>query len=134
MVSVRLHSRGAGAQDQLLVVLGCMVAVLGKHLIFRFFPAVAVLMFLVPVPGELRQDIAVPLQNWTARISTAMFDTIGVATIERSGNMLVVNGVPVTIAEQCNGVRGIFALVLVSYAFGFGLPLRTRPVDRRCPP
>jgi exosortase len=107
-----------------LVVLGCMVAVLGKHLIFRFFPAVAVLMFLVPVPGELRQDIAVPLQNWTARISTAMFDTIGVATIERSGNMLVVNGVPVTIAEQCNGVRGIFALVLVSYAFGFGLPLR----------
>src|SRR6478672_1469523 len=67
-----------------LVVLGCMVAVLGKHLIFRFFPAVAVLMFLVPVPGELRQDIAVPLQNWTARISTAMFDTIGVAT-ERSG-------------------------------------------------
>ena len=31
---------------------------------------------------------------------------------------------PVTIAEQCNGVRGIFALMLVSYAFSFGLPLR----------
>lgn len=106
-----------------LVVLGCMVAVLGKHLIFRFFPAVAVLVFLVPVPGQIRQDIAVPLQTWTAQISTVLFDGIGIAT-DRSGNQLVVNGVPVTIAEQCNGVRGIFALVLVSYAFSFGLPLR----------
>ena len=106
-----------------LVVLGCMVAILGKHLIFRFFPAVAVLMFLVPVPGELRQRIAVPLQTWTAQISTALFEVLGVAT-ERSGNMLIVNGKEVTIAEQCNGVRGIFALLLVSYAFGFGLPLR----------
>src|SRR5215213_1984685 len=106
-----------------LVVLGCMVAILGKHLIFRFFPAVAVLIFLVPVPGQIRQDIAVPLQTWTAQISTVMFDGLGVDT-NRSGNQLVVNGVPVTIAEQCNGVRGIFALVLVSYAFSFGLPLR----------
>lgn len=106
-----------------LVVVGCMVAVLGKHLLVRFFPAIAVLIFLVPVPGELRQRIAVPLQTWTAQISTALFDSVGVAT-ERSGNMLIVNGKEVTIAEQCNGVRGIFALILVSYAFGFGMPLR----------
>jgi exosortase len=106
-----------------LVVVGCMVAILGKHLIFRFFPAIAVLIFLVPVPGELRQRIAVPLQTWTAQISTALFESVGVAT-ERSGNMLILNGKEVTIAEQCNGVRGIFALVLVSYAFGFGMPLR----------
>ncbi len=106
-----------------LVVLGCMVAILGKHLIFRFFPAVAVLVFLVPMPPNVRQEIAVPLQTWTAQISNTMFGVLGVAS-ERSGNMLVINGVPVTIAEACNGVRGIFALLLVSYAFGFGLPLR----------
>lgn len=106
-----------------MVVLGCMVSVLGKHLIFRFFPAVAVLVFMIPVPGTIRQEIAVPLQTWTAQISNTMLQTLGVAT-ERSGNMLVVNGVEVTIAEACNGVRGVFALVLVSYAFGFGLPLR----------
>ena len=106
-----------------LVVLGCMVSILGKHLIFRFFPAVAVLIFLVPVPRGLRQEIALPLQTWTAQISNTMFEGMGIAT-ERSGNTLVVNGVPMTIVEQCNGVRGIFALVLVSYAFGFGLPLR----------
>ena len=106
-----------------LVVLGCMVAVLGKHLIFRFFPAVAVLVFLIPLPPGIRQAIAVPLQTWTAQIANATLGMVGVVT-SRSGNMLVVNGVEVTIAEACNGVRGVFALVLVSYAFGFGLPLR----------
>jgi exosortase len=106
-----------------LVVIGCMVAVLGKHLIFRFFPAIAVLVFLVPVPGQIRQDIAVPLQTWTAQISTTLFESFGVAA-DRSANMLIVNGTEVTIVEQCNGVRGVFALLLVSYAFGFGLPLR----------
>src|SRR5687767_8965219 len=35
-----------------LVVLGCMLSVLGKNVLFRFFPAVAVLVFLVPVPGK----------------------------------------------------------------------------------
>ena len=91
-----------------MVVLGCMVAVL---------------VFMIPVPGTIRQEIAVPLQTWTAQISNTMLDALGVTT-ERSGNMLVVNGVEVTIVEACNGVRGVFALVLVSYAFGFGLPLR----------
>ncbi len=35
-----------------LVVLGCVVSVLGKQAIFRFLPVVAVLVFLVPVPGR----------------------------------------------------------------------------------
>jgi len=30
----------------------------------------------------------------------------------------------VTVAEACNGMRMVFALVLVSYAFAFSMPLR----------
>jgi exosortase/archaeosortase family protein len=31
---------------------------------------------------------------------------------------------PVAVAEACNGMRMVFALVLVSYAFAFSVPLR----------
>ncbi len=34
------------------------------------------------------------------------------------------NNQPVNIAEACNGLRMVFALVLITYAFCFGLPLR----------
>ena len=106
-----------------LVVIGCLLSVLGKHALFRFFPALAVLVFLIPVPPHYRLEIAAPLQTWTAEVSQAVLALFGVP-VERAGNNLWVNGVPVTIAEACNGLRMVFALFLVSYAFSFGLPLR----------
>ena len=106
-----------------LVVLGCIVTVLGKQLLFRFFPAVAVLVFLVPVPGMIRQQIAIPLQTWTAQISQVVLEVLGVP-VERSVNQLTVNGIPVNIIEACNGLRMVWPLILMSYAFSFGLPLR----------
>ena len=108
-----------------LVVLGCVVSVLGKQAIFRFLPVVAVLVFLVPVPGEVRLRVALPLQNWTAHIEAGVFDVLG-ADVTRSGNQLIYDGQPIQIIEKCNGLRMVFGLILVSYAFAFSLPLRNR--------
>ncbi len=106
-----------------LVVLGCMLSVLGKNVLFQFFPAVAVLIFLIPVPSIVRQSIALPLQAYTAQIAQALLEIFGVDS-NRSGNLLSINGTDVTIAEACNGLRMVFPLILVSYAFSFALPLR----------
>ena len=106
-----------------IVVIGCMLSVLGKNVIFRFLPAFAVLIFLVPVPGMIRQRIALPLQTHTADIAQVSLEVLGIET-EVHGNVLTLNGQPVTIAEACNGMRMVFPLILISYAFGFGLPLR----------
>lgn len=108
-----------------LVVLGCIISVLGKHAILRFLPVVAVLFFLVPVPGEVRLRIALPLQTWTARVEQTLFQVMG-TDVQRAGNRLTINGIDVNIIEACNGLRMVFALILVSYAFSFGLPLRNR--------
>ncbi|HEY8750508.1 MAG TPA: exosortase/archaeosortase family protein [Tepidisphaeraceae bacterium] len=106
-----------------MVLVGCIVSVFGKHAVFRFFPAVAVLLFLIPVPGMVRLRIAAPLENYTAQISEMLLNAGGVA-VTRTGNLLMVSNIPVNIAEACNGLRMVFALVLVSYFFGFALPLR----------
>lgn len=106
-----------------VVVIGCILSVLGKHALFRFLPAVAVLIFLIPVPPHHRLALAQPMQVWTAEVSEAVLSLFRVP-VERTGNLLLVNGVPVNIVEACNGMRGVFSLILVSYAFSFGLPLR----------
>ena len=106
------------------VVLGCVLSVLGKNVLFRFLPAIVVLGFLVPVPGTIRQSFAFPLQTATATATEAILETLG-APIERDVNMLSINGQNVTVAEACNGMRMVFALVLVSYAFAFSMPLRS---------
>jgi exosortase len=112
--------RHAGA---VLVVVGCLLSVLGTDILMRFFPAFAVLAFLVPIPGTIRLSIAVPLQTATAVVTQSIFDVLG-EPVERSGNQLSINDQAVSIVEACNGMRMVFALVLVSYAFAFGEPLR----------
>ena len=106
-----------------MVVLGCILTVLGKQALFQFLPAVAVLVFIVPVPGLMRQRIAIPLQTWTAQITEVILEVVGIP-VERSVNWLTVNGKPLEIAEACNGLRMVWPLILMSYVFSFGLPLR----------
>ncbi|HET6249241.1 MAG TPA: exosortase/archaeosortase family protein [Tepidisphaeraceae bacterium] len=106
-----------------ILVVGCAMSILGKHMLLRFFPAVAVLVFLIPVPGFIRQQIAIPLEEWTARISQFAFQLVNIP-VQRNANLLSLNNQPVNIAEACNGLRMVFALVLITYAFCFGLPLR----------
>lgn len=106
-----------------LILIGCLVTLAGTDLVVKFLPAFLVLVFLLPVPGLIRQQIAIPLQTATARVTQWVFEAGG-ASIGRSGNVLTMNGVEVAIAEACNGMRMVFSLALVSFAFAFGLPLR----------
>lgn len=106
-----------------VMAIGCLVTVFGARLFREFFPVFLTLVFLIPVPGRVRQQIALPLQTLTAQLTAEFFDIIG-APVARAGNTLIVNGVDVQIAEACNGLRMMFALALAMFAFAFGSPFR----------
>ncbi|MCC6660586.1 MAG: exosortase/archaeosortase family protein [Phycisphaerales bacterium] len=106
-----------------LIAIGAALSVLGKHVLFRFLPAFVVLLFLVPVPGMIRQEISIPLQTASSAVTQVALEVFGVP-VERTGNLLTINNFQVTVAEACNGMRMVFALWLVTYAFAFGMPLR----------
>ena len=106
-----------------MIVVGCLLTAVGMDPLRRFLPAFIILIFLVPVPGSIRQAIAMPLQEWLAVITQEIFVVLG-QDIGREGNLLIINGEQVAIAEACNGLRMVFALVMVSFAFAFGTPLR----------
>lgn len=106
-----------------LVLIGCLTAALGKQALFRFLPCVVVLLLVVPIPNHIRQEISKPLQRFTAEISSYLLGLFGVVT-QVQGNTIVINQQPVNVAEACNGMRMVFPLLLISYGFAFGLPLR----------
>jgi exosortase len=106
-----------------LLLLGAIVTVLGRDVLRQFLPAAIALLFIVPVPGRLRQQIALPMERATAAATEKVYEVLG-QPIERSGNALTLNGVDVAIAEACNGLRMVIALTMVSYALAFGTPLR----------
>ncbi len=107
----------------LSAVVGAGVTVLGVQFVVKFAPAIAALLFVVPVPGQIRQEIAIPLQQLTAAIAHWGMELFGVS-VTRMGNVLNINGNDVAVAEACNGMRMVAALGLVSFAFVFSFPMR----------
>jgi exosortase len=108
----------------LLAAVGCVATALGPRVLMAVWPAVLVLVMVVPVPGMVRQRISIPLEQVTAILTTGILKLIGAPT-DRSANQILINGYPVTVAEACNGLRMIFPLLLIVYVFCFLLPLRT---------
>jgi exosortase len=107
----------------LLVVVGCIATVAGFRVLRAIWPAVLVLAFVVPVPGMVRQRMSIPLEQATAWVTCGLLHVAGLP-VERLGNVITINRVPVTVAEACNGLRMIFPLFLIVYVFCFMLPLR----------
>lgn len=109
----------------LLIVSGAALTMLGPRLLRLFLPAAAAMLFILPVPGRIRQAIALPLQEHTAQITHYLLTVIGVP-LERGGSVLTINGHEVAVAEACNGMRMVTALLLITFAFVFSVPMRQR--------
>ena len=107
----------------ILMVVGAVVAVLGPKLLVEFKPSAMALVFLLPIPGRLRSEIANPLQEMSAQFTEFCLGLFNVP-ISREVNFLMINGQQVAIAEACNGMRMVSALALVSFFFVFSVPMR----------
>lgn len=106
-----------------VVAAGCFVTLAGWRFVRALWPAFLVLGFLVPVPGMIRQQVALPLQEVSAWATEWVYRALALP-IERNGSVLHFNGEDIAIAEACNGMRMVFALILVTYAVVFATPLR----------
>jgi exosortase len=107
----------------LLTIVGAPLSMTGLAPIRRFAAAFFVLLFALPIPGEIRHLISLPLQEMATNVTHAMLEFIGVSAV-KSGNVLILNGEQVAVGEACNGMRMVFALSLVVFAFSFGTPLK----------
>ena len=104
-------------------LIGIILSMTGMTPVQLLAPVFAVFIFMLPIPGEIRHRIAHPLQELAATVTHAMLELIGVSAI-KSGSVIIINGEQVAVGEACNGMRMVFALTLVVYAFAFGTPLR----------
>lgn len=108
----------------IVALASCAVALAGLEVVRQFFPVFLALLFLIPVPAEVRKWLAGPLQSLAVAVTQEVLDLIGIAT-ERAGNSIQIEGRSIFVGEACDGMRMVFALVLTFFAFVFSVPLRT---------
>lgn len=106
-----------------VIAVGAFMAAVGLEASLKLAPVLVACVFLIPVDPTGRYHVAAPLETATAFATQRTCDLIGIS-VERSGNLLSINNVDVTIAEACNGIRMVLTLFMVCYVVAFTLPLK----------
>jgi len=103
----------------LLVLLAGMILFLAGWKMLRAvsFP-LGYLMWMIPIPVIIYNQITFPLQLIASRLATASLELVQVPVL-RDGNILILSNYSLEVVEACSGIRSLMTLVALAVAFGY---------------
>lgn len=100
--------------SQVPLILGCVTVICGRAGFRRLLFPACLLLFLVPVPGSVLDEILLPLKEWVSDVVDAGLHFAGYP-IGRTGVIITIGPYNLLVADACSGLHSIIAL------FGTGL-------------
>lgn len=112
---------------ELSLARGSIVGVIcGLVLYFRGGPTlkalsfpIAFLLFAIPLPHLLYNEIVFPLQFIASSFATRVLEILNVFPIMREGNVLVMPGLSLEVVEACSGIRSLISLLALAAGYGY---------------
>lgn len=103
----------------LIGVLAGLVLFLGGWQHFRIlaFP-LGFLVLMVPLPAIIFDRIAFPLQILASQVGETVIAASGVPVL-REGNVLLLPGRALEVAEACSGIRSLMSLLMLAVVLGY---------------
>jgi exosortase len=95
------------------------------HLRVLAFP-LAFLLFMIPLPAIVFNQIAFPLQLLASRLGEMTISASGVPVL-REGNVLLLPGRTLEVAEACSGIRSLLSLLMLAIVLGYFSERRIGP-------
>ncbi len=109
------------AASLLLALAGISLAIGGWSLLKRTGPAIAFLIFMIPLPYELERNVGQPLKVTATVCSTFMLQTLGQPAL-RDGNVILIDEVRLGVVDACSGLK----MLMTFAAFSVGAVLLLR--------
>jgi len=82
------------------------------------FP-VAFLLFAIPIPVLIYNEIVFPLQFIASKFATSVLETLNLFPIMREGNVLIMPGMRLEVVEACSGIRSLMSLLALAAGYGY---------------
>ena len=82
------------------------------------FP-IAFLLFAIPIPVLIYNEIVFPLQFIASRFATSVLETLNLFPIMREGNVLIMPGMRLEVVEACSGIRSLMSLLALAAGYGY---------------
>ncbi len=102
----------------LFTIVGSIWLVCGT-LILRIlaFP-LCLLVFMVPIPAVIYNQITFPLQLFASTVAEVTLNLIGLPAL-REGNVLELANNKLSVIEACSGIRSLLSLTFLSLVYGY---------------
>jgi exosortase A len=101
-----------------VVLAGLVWLAVGTTYVRRVAFPLAFLLFYVPLPALILNQVAFPLQLFSARCAVGVLRLFDVPVL-REGNIIHLAGTTLEVAEACSGIRSLQALVALSTVFAY---------------
>jgi exosortase len=102
----------------LVMLVGMILFLAGWKVLNAVSFAVAFLIFMIPIPVIVYNQITFPLQLIASRFATFWLEVVQVPVL-RDGNILIMSDYSLEVAEACSGIRSLMSLVALAVAYGY---------------
>lgn len=100
-------------------ICGLIVYFAGWPLLRAMAFPLAFLLFAVPIPVLIYNEIVFPLQFVASRFATSVLETLDLFPIMREGNVLIMPGMRLEVVEACSGIRSLMSLLALAAGYGY---------------
>lgn len=118
-----LGSLGAELSLARLSFVGCICGLIvyfaGARLLRAMAFPIAFLLFAIPMPVVIYNEIVFPLQFIASKFATRTLELLNLFPIMREGNVLILPGMRLEVVEACSGIRSLMSLLALAAGYGY---------------
>ena len=102
----------------LVLIAGIILFLAGWKMLRAVAFPLAFLIFMIPIPVIIYNQITFPLQLIASRLATFWLEVVQVPVL-RDGNVLILSNLSLEVAEACSGIRSLMSLIALAVAYGY---------------
>jgi exosortase len=103
----------------LVTVCGLIVYFAGWALLRAMTFPLAFLLFAIPFPAVVYNEIVFPLQFLASKFATRVLELLNLFPVMREGNVLVLPDLRLEVVEACSGIRSLMSLLALAAGYGY---------------
>jgi exosortase len=100
-------------------ICGLIVYFSGAALLRAMAFPLAFLLFAIPIPALIYNEIVFPLQFVASKFATSTLETLNLFPVMREGNILILPHMSLEVVEACSGIRSLMSLLALAAGYGY---------------